>query len=82
MTFDQIHVPEGADAALEWAATREYELRLSRMERQRLGMTGGIRKAVESLEKLNAVLAGDPSAPPPPPLPEVNKPPAMEVRGG
>ena len=80
MTFGQIHIPEGADAALEWAATREFELRFKRAERQRHGVNEVIVRATGTMERFRLILAGDPSVPPPP-EPEVSKPPATEVRG-
>lgn len=63
MTFDQIYIPEGADEAMEWAATQEFEMRYRRMERSRLGFTGALKKATATINRFNVILAGDPSAP-------------------
>jgi hypothetical protein len=63
VTFDQIHVPEGADEALEWAATREFEMRCRRAERQRLGIAAVFKKTAEAVKEFNRVFAGDPTVP-------------------
>lgn len=61
--FDDIQISDGADEAAEWAATQEYELRYRRSTVRREGLGAGLRKAAESINRLNAIIAGDPNVP-------------------
>lgn len=74
--FDQVQVDEEADEAAQWAATREFELRYRRAELARGGITAGLRKAAQSMQRLNQVLAGDPS------VPTMGERPAIHRRAG
>lgn len=56
MTFDQIHVPEDADDAMEWACFHEFDLRHRRMVIAREGLAGVIKRTNEALNKFHMAL--------------------------
>lgn len=63
MTLTEIYIPEGADEAMEWAATKEFDLRYRRSQLQREGLNETINKATRALHNFGAVFSGDPSVP-------------------